>query len=200
MSETLYQARPREAPIPPPAPRDVGPTPPEYWRPAQGLPPTLAALPSLDGPGSECRAVVVYTGLQLMDLAQAVMADHGVTRAEFFSTSSRRRIAYCRFDFWWRARRVRGRDGFVRYSMPQLGLWFCQMGRPTPFDHTTVLSGIRRWNTVRRAYLIEWIRRDNARMAQIHGRPTLIPRQPPLPGGPHLVAQRAADGGWRMAD
>lgn len=156
-------------PRPPTVPRDPAPSVPEFWRPAQGSPVAVAALPSLDRYGAECRAVVVYTGLQLMDLAQAVMADHGVTRTEFFSGYRGRRIAYCRFDFWWRARQVRGRDGVLRYSLPQLGLWFRQMGRPTAYDHTTVLSGIRRWNKVRRRYLIEWIRNDNRRMALLHG-------------------------------
>ena len=74
------------------------------------------------------------------DIIQQTAKDHGVPVSQMLSRSRCRRYAYARFDAMTRLRAVKHR-GQPRYSLPQIGK---MMDR----DHTSVLSGLRRWAKV----------------------------------------------------
>lgn len=70
----------------------------------------------------------------LVGLLDEVCRAHHVTRDEITGRSRSRSVAFARQDLWWRLREAYG------FSYGELGRIFAR-------NHTTVLHGLRRWES-----------------------------------------------------
>ena len=86
----------------------------------------------------------IPTGRQLVApiIIEQTAWEHNLTVADLRSPCRHRAVAYARFDAMTRLRAVITPDGRHRFSMPQIARL---LGRK---DHTTVLSGLRRWQAI----------------------------------------------------
>lgn len=73
-------------------------------------------------------------------ILQATADDHGLSVRDLTSAARNRNIVFARFDAMSRLRSVMTSTGHHRFSTSQIGKMLG--GR----DHTTVLSGLRRWD------------------------------------------------------
>ncbi len=84
----------------------------------------------------------------LPTLAAMVAAKHGITVEDLRGQRRKRKIAWARQEFAWRAYQVRRPDGSRRFSTTYIAN-FCD-GR----DHTTAVHSIRRFAERRRVWLV----------------------------------------------
>lgn len=114
-------------------------------------------------------AVIVVPSIA--SIVAEVAAARRLRPADLYEDTAARPIAHARHEVMWRAYQVRRPDGSRRYSTTQIGRHFDgKGGRTRPFDHTTVIAGIRGHARRRRAALIGRIRDENALSALIHRR------------------------------
>lgn len=77
------------------------------------------------------------TGMDLVrEIAREVARRHCVPTSEIFGDRRFRAIVHARQEVAWRLYQLRDRNGYRRFSMPQIGRYLRR-------DHTTILHAIR---------------------------------------------------------
>lgn len=124
-----------------------------------------------------------FDGLKPTEMIRLVAARRGLTSEEIRRRCPKQVYAQARHEVFYLLSIQVKRDGTTRWSLPRIGQMVAAIG-DKPYDHTTVLHGIRQHEERLRAYAAG--ERPKARLTG------------PRPGGPRIVHEKAGEAGPAM--